>query len=87
MGNIIKENKKDNKIRKYTNTDNIFKNNIIESIGNKISERELKQNQNNIQRKNYQFYIYKHKNNFITVTKFNFITFIPKIFLLQFTRL
>ena len=97
MENIIKENKKDNKIENiYKNTDNNSKNNINESIGSKISERELNKNQNNIQKKYYKFYIndtslnklkYKHKNNFITTTKYNFITFIPKSFLLQFTRL
>ena len=97
MENIIKENKKDNKIENiYKNTDNNSKNNINESIGSKISERVLNQNQNTIQSKNYKFYIndtslnkfkFEHKTNYITTTKYNFITFIPKSFLLQFTRL
>ena len=97
MENIIKENKKDNKIENiYKNTDNNSKNNINESIGSKISERELNQSENSFQKKNYKFYIndtslnnlnYEHKTNFITTTKYNFITFIPKSFLLQFTRL
>ena len=97
MENIIKENKKDNKIENiYKNTDNNSKYNINESIGSKISERVLNQNQNTIQRKNYKFYIndtslnkfkFEHKTNYITTTKYNFITFIPKSFLLQFTRL
>ena len=56
----------------------------------------LSQKSINVPKKYYEFYInnpiknaqfYKHKNNYISTTKYNIITFFPKSLLLQFSRL
>ena len=80
--------------------DEINNNLISENKRNSIKENKLKEeeeiNSNNKRiNKYYEFNInnnklnekYEYKNNFITTTKYNIIIFVPKSFLLQFTRL
>ena len=81
------------------NVDNKKAENLInpknQSILSKISNTENNVHSSILNKKYYEFSInnnllnekYEYKNNNISTTKYNFITFIPKSFLLQFTRL
>ena len=80
--------------------DEINNNLISENKRNSIKENKMKEEEeinSNNKRINeyYEFNInnnklnekYEYNNNFITTTKYNILTFVPKSFLLQFTRL
>ena len=80
--------------------DEINNNLISENKRNSIKENKMKEDEeinSNNKRINeyYEFNInnnklnekYEYNNNFITTTKYNILTFVPKSFLLQFTRL
>ena len=80
--------------------DEINNNLISENKRNSIKENKMKEekeiNSNNKRiNEYYEFNInnnklnekYEYNNNFITTTKYNILTFVPKSFLLQFTRL
>ena len=54
----------------------------ISSTGNKLNLHEFFINNNQKNKLHYN-----HKNNYITTTKYNIITFLPKSFLIQFARL
>ena len=97
MNNKMENTKSKNNIQC---NDEINNNLISENKRNSIKENKLKEeeeiNSNNKRiNKYYEFNInnnklnekYEYNNNFITTTKYNILTFVPKSFLLQFTRL
>ena len=91
MDNIILNAQKNNLDNKKT--ENIQ--NKKQTILSKISNIENNENNMNFNKKYFEFNInnnslnekYEYKNNYISTTKYNFITFIPKSFFLQFKRL
>ena len=91
MDNIILNAQKNNIDNKKT--ENIQ--NKKQTIISKISNIENNENNMNFNKKYFEFNInnnslnekYEYKNNYISTTKYNFITFIPKSFFLQFKRL